>query len=162
MPSEPPFSSKPSLTIKRRIDAPPEKIFRAWTEPKKITRWFGPEQVEVLHAEADARVGGLYRIVARSPDGEQHEVSGTYREVVPNEKLVFTWAWRSTPERESLVTVLLGADGGGTLLTLVHEQFFDEAARQRHEHGWNGSMDKLERLVLDLTQHALTKQGSQQ
>jgi uncharacterized protein YndB with AHSA1/START domain len=162
MPSEPPFSSKPSLTIKRRIEAPPEKIFRAWAEPEKITRWFGPEQVEVLHAEADARVGGFYRIVARSPDGEQHEVSGTYREVVPNEKLVFTWTWRSTPERESLVTVLLGADGGGTLLTLVHEQFFDEAARNKHEHGWNGSMDKLERLVLELPQHALTKQGSQQ
>jgi uncharacterized protein YndB with AHSA1/START domain len=150
MPSQPAFSSKPSLTIKRRIDAPPEKVFRAWTEPKKITRWFGPEQVEVLHAETDARVGGRYRIVARSPDGEQHDVSGTYREVVPNEKLVFTWAWRSTPERESRVTVLLGADGGGTLLTLIHEQFFDEAARDRHEHGWNGSMDKLERVALDL------------
>ena len=144
MPSQPPFRAKPSLTIKRRIDAPPEKIFRAWTEPEKITRWFGPEQVEVLHAETDARV------VARSPDGEQHEVSGTYREVVPNEKLVFTWAWRSTPERASRVTVLLGADGSGTLLTLIHEQFFDEAARDRHEHGWNGSMDKLERVVLDL------------
>jgi uncharacterized protein YndB with AHSA1/START domain len=149
MPSQPPVRAKPSLTIKRRIDAPPDKIFRAWTEPEKITRWFGPEQVEVLHAETDARVGGLYRIVARSPDGE-HEVSGTYREVVPNEKLVFTWAWRATPERESLVTVLLGADGGGTLLTLVHEQFFDEAERARHEHGWYGSMDKLERAVLDL------------
>ena len=76
MPSQPPFSSKASLTIKRRIDAPPEKIFRAWTDPEKITRWFGPEQVAVLHAETDARAGGLYRIVARSPDGEQHEVSG--------------------------------------------------------------------------------------
>jgi uncharacterized protein YndB with AHSA1/START domain len=110
MPSQPPFNSKPSLTLKRRIEAPPEKIFRAWTEPEKITRWFGPGKVEVLHAEADARVGGRYRIVARSPNGEQHEVSGTYREVVPNEKLVFTWAWRSTPERESRVTVLLGAE----------------------------------------------------
>jgi uncharacterized protein YndB with AHSA1/START domain len=77
MPSQPPIISKPSLTIKRRIDATPEKLFRAWTEPEKITRWFGPEQVVVVHAETDARVGGLYRIVARSPDGEQHEVSGS-------------------------------------------------------------------------------------
>jgi uncharacterized protein YndB with AHSA1/START domain len=150
MPSQPPVSSKPSLTIKRRIDATPEKLFSAWTEPEKITRWFGPEQVVVVQAETDACVGGLYRIVARSPDGEQHEVSGTYREVVLNEKLVFTWAWRSTPERESLVTVLLGVDGGGTLLTLIHEQFFDDAARDRHEHGWIGSLDKLERAALDL------------
>ena len=146
MPSQPAFSSKPSLTIKRRIAAPPEKIFRAWTEPEKITRWFGPEQVEVLHAETDARVGGRYRIVARSPDGEQHDVSGTYREVVPNEKLVFTWAWRTTPERESLVTVMLKSDGGGTLLTLMHEQFFDEPARERHLSGWTETLDKLAAL----------------
>ena len=61
----------------------------------------------MLRAEADARVGGRYRIVMRTSDGEEHDVSGVYREVVPNEKLVFTWAWRSTPERESLVTVML-------------------------------------------------------
>jgi uncharacterized protein YndB with AHSA1/START domain len=73
-------------------------------------------------------------------------VSGAYREVVPNEKLVFTWAWRSTPERESLVTILIAPDGGGSLLTLIHEQFFDEAARDRHELGWTGSLDKLERF----------------
>ena len=62
-----------------------------------------------LRAEADVRVGGRYRIVVRTPDGEEHDVSGVYREVVPNEKLVFTWAWRSTPERESLVTIALKA-----------------------------------------------------
>jgi uncharacterized protein YndB with AHSA1/START domain len=78
-------------------------------------------------------------------DGEEHHVSGVYREVVPNEKLVFTWAWRSTPERESLVTVLVKPDGDGTLFTLMHEQFFDEAARDRHEYGWTGSLNKLEK-----------------
>ncbi|MGA7386073.1 MAG: SRPBCC domain-containing protein [Methylocella sp.] len=52
--------------MKRRIDAAPEKVFKAWTEPEKITRWFGPGQVAVLHAETDARAGGRYRIVARS------------------------------------------------------------------------------------------------
>ena len=86
----------------------------------------------MLHAETDVRVGGRYRIIMRTSDGEEHDVSGVYREVVPNEKLVFTWAWRSTPERESLVTVALKSDGDGTLLTLTHEQFFDEPARDRH------------------------------
>ena len=71
-------------------------------------------------------------------------INGVYREVVRNKKLVFTWAWRSTPERE-LVTVLIEPDGDGSLLTLTHEQFFDEAARDRHSHGWTGSLDKLER-----------------
>ena len=83
----------------------------------------------------------------RTADGEEHDVGGEYREVVANEKLVFTWAWRSTPERESLVTVLLKGDGDGTLLTLLHEQFFDEAARDRHRFGWTGSLDKLEKYL---------------
>ena len=61
----------------------------------------------------------------RAPDGEEHDVSGVYREVVANEKLVFTWAWKSSAGRrdESLVTVLFKPDGDGTLLTLTHEQF---------------------------------------
>lgn len=79
----------------------------------------------------------------RTSDGDEHDVSGVYREVVPNEKLVFSWAWRSTPERESLVTVALKNDGNGTLLTLTHEQFFDEAARDAHREGWSGAIDKL-------------------
>jgi uncharacterized protein YndB with AHSA1/START domain len=82
----------------------------------------------------------------RSPTGEMHDVSGIYREVIPNEKLVFTWAWKSTPERESLVTVLIKPDGDGSLLTLTHEQFFDEDARDRHQGGWNSALDKMQQM----------------
>jgi uncharacterized protein YndB with AHSA1/START domain len=137
---------KPSLTIKRRFNAPPEKVYGAWTDPEKITRWFGPAQAECLHAEAAPRVGGRFHLIFRTPDGEEHDVSGVYREVVPNEKLVFTWAWRTMPERESLLSIALKRDGEGTLLTLLHEQFFDEAARDRHHFGWTGALDKLEAL----------------
>ena len=80
-------------------------------------------------------------------DGENHNVGGVVREVVPNEKLVYTWAWKSTPERESLVTVLFKPDGDGTLLTLTHEQFSDADARDRHQNGWNGALDKLEKFL---------------
>jgi uncharacterized protein YndB with AHSA1/START domain len=83
----------------------------------------------------------------RGADGQQHDVSGVYRELVPSEKLVFTWAWKSTPERESLVTIELKPDGDGTILTLTHEQFFDEDARDRHQHGWIGSLEKLARYL---------------
>ena len=117
---------KPSLTIKRRFNAPPAKVFAAWTDPEKVKRWMGPGEVKVLSAESDPRTGGRYRWLMQAPDGEQHDVSGVYREVIPNEKLVFTWAWKSTPERESLVTVTFKPDGDGTLMTLTHEQFFDE------------------------------------
>ncbi len=66
---------------------------------------------------------------------------------MPNERLAFSWAWHSTPERESLVTVSLKPDGDGTLLTLQHEQLFDQAARDGHERGWKGALDKLENYL---------------
>jgi uncharacterized protein YndB with AHSA1/START domain len=138
---------KPSLTIKRRFDAPPAKVFSAWIDPEKVKRWMGPGEVKVLRAESDPRTGGRYRWLMQSPDGEQHDVSGVYREVIPDRKLVFTWAWKSTPERESLVTVEIKPDGAGSLMTLTHELFFDDAARDRHQHGWSGAMDKLEKYL---------------
>jgi uncharacterized protein YndB with AHSA1/START domain len=143
----PSVAVKPSLTLKRRFNAAPETVYAAWTDPKRLVRWFGPDQGPVTKAETDVRVGGRFHVVFHSEDGEEHDVSGTYREVVPNEKLQFTWAWRTMPERESLVTVLIKADGEGSILTLIHEQFFDEAARDRHAYGWNGSLDKLEKAL---------------
>ncbi len=139
--------TKPSLTIKRRLKAPPEKVFAAWTDPEKIVKWFGPGNVRCTHAEFEPRVGGRYMIAALTPDGEKHQVGGVLREFVRNERLVYTWAWHTTPERESLVTIELKPDGGGTLLTLTHEQFFDADARDRHQHGWNGALDKLEQVI---------------
>ena len=138
-------TQQPSLTIRRHIKASPEKIFAAWTQAEQLMRWFGPVGVTLDSAKADARPGGRYDIRFFSPDGEENNVGGVYREVVKNEKLVFTWAWKSTPERESLVTVLIKPDGDGTLLTLTHEQFFDEAARDRHQFGWTSALDKLDR-----------------
>ena len=138
---------KPSLTLKRRLKASPAKVFAAWIDPEKVKRWMGPGEVKTLHAECDPRVGGRFRWLMRAPSGEEHDVSGVYREVIPNEKLVFTWAWKTTLERESLVTVLLKPDGDGTLLTLTHEQFFDEDARDRHQHGWNGALEKMDKYL---------------
>jgi uncharacterized protein YndB with AHSA1/START domain len=137
---------KPSLTLKRRLRAPPDRVFAAWTDPEKVKGWMGPGEIKVIRAENDLRVGGRYRWLMKAPGGQDHDVSGVYREVIPNEKLVFTWAWKTTPERESLVTVLLKPDGGGTLLTLTHEQFFDEEARDSHQGGWNGALDKMEKM----------------
>ncbi len=140
-------ATKPSLTIKRRFNASPAKVFAAWTDPEKVKRWMGPGAVVVLSAENDARTGGRYRWLMKAPDGEQHDVRGVYREVIPNEKLVFTWAWLTTPERDSLVTLTFKPEDGGTLMTLMHEQFFDEEARDRHQGGWNGSLEKLEKYL---------------
>jgi uncharacterized protein YndB with AHSA1/START domain len=140
---------KPSVTLKRRLHAPAEKVYAAWTQPAQLAHWFGPSQTIAgsVHAEMDVRVGGRFRVSFKTENGEHHEVGGVYREVVPNEKLVFSWAWHTTPERESLVTVLIRSEGDGAILTLTHEQFFDAAARDGHKRGWTGTLDKLERYL---------------
>ena len=140
-------ATKPSLTLKRRYNAPPAKVYGAWTEPDKLTKWFGPAGAETLEAETDARVGGRFHVLMRTADGELHGVSGIYREVVPAERLVFTWAWHSTPERESLVTITLKPDSAGTLMIFHHAQFFDETARDNHQRGWSSFLDKLDAFV---------------
>ena len=138
--------TKPSLTLKRRLKAAPSQVFAAWTDPKKVVHWFGPKETVAgsVRAKMDVRSGGSYQMNFQTDDGENHQVGGVYREVVPDSRLVFTWAWHSTPERESLVTVTVAADGDGTLLTLHHEQFFDQQARDGHSRGWTGTLDKLE------------------
>jgi uncharacterized protein YndB with AHSA1/START domain len=144
------LAEKPFLVLERRYPAAPEKVWRAWTDPQAIRKWFGPGAAEpVSFAELDVRVGGRFRIVFGGPAGTEHEVQGEYREVVPNRKLVFTWIWpRSTPERESLVTIVLRKAGAGTELVFRHEQLFDETVRDGHERGWSESFVKLEQFLL--------------
>jgi len=142
------MATKPSLVLKRRIKAAPEKVYEAWTRPEQMTRWWGvTENPKPPVAETDLRVGGRFRVQFWDPKNEHHSVSGTYREVVPNRKLSFSWAWQSTPERESLVTIDLNPVNDGTMLTLTHEQFYDEKARDDHGRGWNLSLDRLEAFL---------------
>ena len=140
------MASKPSLTLKRRLKAPPEKVYEAWTQPAQMMRWWGGANETARTAETDLRVDGRFHVGFKGDNGEKHDVSGTYKEVVPNRKLVFSWAWRSTPERESQVTIDIKPDADGSILTLTHEQFFDEKARDDHERGWSFSLDQLEKL----------------
>lgn len=137
--------AKPSITLKRHIKAPPEKVYQAWTQAAQLVRWFGPHEtiLDSVKATLDARVGGKYRASFTTADGEYHEVGGVYREVIPNRRLQFTWAWHTMPERESLVTITMEPDGTGTMLTLLHEQLFDQAAADGHKYGWTGTLEKL-------------------
>lgn len=145
---EDPQAQKPSLTIRRRIKAPPAMVFAAWTDPQKLAQWWGPHDCQTLDATIDARVGGTFRIRFKEPgpDGEIHDVSGTYNAVEQNHKLSFSWQWITMPERKSHVTLTLTGDdnGAATILVLHHEQFADEAARDGHQGGWSSALDKLE------------------
>jgi uncharacterized protein YndB with AHSA1/START domain len=141
------LEQRPSLSLTRIYGVPPENVWHAWTAPEALKRWFGPDEGKVSLAETDVPVGGRYRVIFHTLDGEQHDVGGVYREVQPNRKLVFTWAWKSTPERESLVTLTFRPTGRGTEFNLLHEQFFDAAARDQHESGWTGGLGKLEQFL---------------
>jgi uncharacterized protein YndB with AHSA1/START domain len=143
------LKEKPALALSRSYPVSPEKVWRAWTDPQALKKWWGPGPNEpVSLAELDVRVGGRFRIVFGGPDGKAHECAGIYREVVPNRKLVFTWTWpNSTPERESLVTVVFRAVGEGTELDFRHEQLFDEKVRDDHKRGWTAALDNLERFL---------------
>ena len=139
--------AKPSLTLVRRIKAPPAKVFDALTRPEMMVQWWGPDPTPPIKAEADLRVGGRYRVVFSTKDGERHETHGVYREIAPARRLVFTFQWVTFPDREMLVTLDLAPTADGTEITLLHEQFFDEAVRDDHHQGWNGTFDRLQVLL---------------
>jgi uncharacterized protein YndB with AHSA1/START domain len=139
---------KPSLTMTRRLKAPPASVFDAFTNPDKLAVWFGMGQPTEKVIEIEPRVGGRYHFgFPGMQTGERNDVMGVFKEVSPVDKLVFSWHWKSTPERESQVTVDLAPDGDGTLLTLTHEHFYDEAARDNHQMGWTHGIDQLQAMV---------------
>jgi len=136
------------LEIRRVLRAPVAAVYAAWTDPAQVSRWMAPsDDFGPTEATMDVRVGGRYRIVMHGADGETHRVGGVFEEVVPNRRLVYSWAWESTPERVSRVTVELRAAGDGTELTLTHDRFFDAEARDRHSHGWQGCLERFTRYV---------------
>jgi uncharacterized protein YndB with AHSA1/START domain len=143
------LNHRPSLALKRSYPVAPEKVWHAWTDAEALKRWWGPGGTQpVSLAQLDLRFGGRFRIVFGGPEGKDHEVQGVYKEVVPNRKLVFTWTWpNSTPDRVSQVTIFFKPVAGGTDLEFLHEQFFDEAARDGHQRGWGESLVKLERFL---------------
>jgi uncharacterized protein YndB with AHSA1/START domain len=143
-----PTGEKPSLTITRHYAVAPEKVWRAWTDPKALMQWFGPGETEsVTRAELDVRAGGRYHIAFRTQDGEEHDVSGVYRDVEPHRRLSFTWAWKSTPDRVSFVALEFVPAAGGCELRFRHDRFFDQQARDNHERGWTGTFVKLDRFL---------------
>ena len=141
-----------SLTLVRRIAARPSIVFDALTTPEGIACWWGPDGGPVLLAETDPRVGGRFRVRFRMLDGSEHESSGCYLEVARPERLAMSWRWAGGEDaRESRVEIDLRPIAEGTELTFTHSRLRDEETRRRHEQGWNGSLDKLERHFLALS-----------
>ena len=142
-----------SLSITRRLDASPEKVFKAWTDPGLLTQWFGPHGVTTTSAEIDLRVGGKYHFTMEEPDGTRHEPKGEYRVIEPSKKLVFTWVLDGDScsggdgrYTETQVTIELEDVEGSCRLTLTHDFLPSEASKDAHNAGWTGSLDRLEEM----------------
>lgn len=133
------------LRLTRTIAAEPTAVFAAWTEPDRMQRWLCPEGVTIEAVEADPVVGGAYRVRMRSERGV-HTAHGTYREVDPPRRLVFTWDWEEAESSvgETVVTVELREVERGTELVLTHEGFPAAEARDGHEEGWASCLNRLE------------------
>jgi uncharacterized protein YndB with AHSA1/START domain len=135
----------PTLEIRRTIRAPRQRVFAAWTKPEELKAWHAPGPLAVSLAEIDLRPGGSYRIHMRAPDGNEHRVSGVYREVDPPKKIVYTWGWDGDhPVKNSVVTIEFHERGNATEVVLRHAGIADATERTKHESGWVAIMDKFE------------------
>lgn len=137
--------------MERTFPVSPERVFRAWTEPEAIRRWFGPEGFKMIAAEVDLRVGGQYRWTIQDGDGNVRYVSGTYREIRRPTRLVFTWIWAyeiSNPDEEiMLVSVDFIGQGDETRVVLTQERLPDQSILESHRAGWGDSLKRLDRLL---------------
>lgn len=141
------------LRIERTFSARAQAVFEAWTRANVLRHWWAPgPDWETPVAEADVRVGGSLRIVMRSPDGEEFGGGGTYIEVTPPERLVFTWTWdgHEGHEGSQLIEVEFNERGDGTTTVVVTNRGLrDEESRESHREGWQGSLANLERVLAD-------------
>jgi len=142
-------SPTPALCLTRTFAAPREKVFRAWTDPEELKKWWGPVGYATPIAKVGLRVGGKYRLGMRKlPDGKIFHLSGTYREVRASEKLVYTWFWENEPELgETLVTVEFRARSSSTEVVVTHELFPNQKMRDDHYKGLNSCLNRLSRAV---------------
>lgn len=138
-----------SLQIRREINAPRERVFRAWTDPEELKMWHAPkEDFTIPIVELDVRVGGKYRIGMKPKDKEKpHIVGGVYKEINPPAKLVYTWIWEEEEMSvgETLVTIEFIDKGKSTEIIFTHELFPNSTRRDNHNQGWNGILDRLQK-----------------
>ncbi len=143
------LDQKMTIQVTRIIRAKRERVYAAWTSPATITTWFGPANRVTTAVRVDLRIGGEYFFEMTNEDltPKVASVSGVYTEIVPNERLRFTWipTW-SAPE-ETLVTVSLKDVPDGTEVTILHERFLSAESRNGHQQGWTAAMDKFARVL---------------
>jgi uncharacterized protein YndB with AHSA1/START domain len=146
------------LTITRVFDAPRALVWKAWTDPQQLMRWWGPKDYTSPFCKIDLRVGGKYLFCMRSPEGQDYWSTGVFREIVPMERIVLTDSFADEQgnvvpasyygmgedfPQELQVTVILEGEGDKTKMTLRHAGMPEGDMKEQTEAGWNESFDKL-------------------
>ena len=152
------MSATRELMLTRLINAPREKVYRAWTDPELLKQWFAPLPYTTPVADLDVRPGGANFIVMRGPDGKDMPNRGVYLEVVPNERLVFTDAYVKAwePSEKPFMTVILTfEDQDGKTRYTARVQHWTVTDREAHEkmgfhQGWGICTEQLAALVAKL------------
>lgn len=151
-------ASDRELVLTRLINAPRDKVFKAWTKPELLVQWFAPAPWTTSSAQLDVRPGGASVITMRSPEGKDFPNAGVYLEVVENERLVFTdaytKAWQPSEKPFMTVVITLADEGGKTRYTarVLHWTVADREAHEKmgFHTGWGQCADQLEKLVANL------------
>jgi uncharacterized protein YndB with AHSA1/START domain len=142
------------ILIMREFDAPKELVYKAWTTPELVRRWWSAKRGEVTVAEIDLRVGGTWRYVMIADGGFEVAFHGEYREIVPNERLVSTEVYEGMPDAEALDTLTLSESEGRTTMTILVQHATKEH-RDAHiesgmEDGMQDALDLLEQVAVSL------------
>ncbi len=149
--TQPTVSPTFTVNLHKVLRASPERVYRAWTQPEELRRWFAAgEGYTTPIAEVDLRVGGRFRVGMQAPDSSQLSVaSGVYEEIVPGARLVFTWQWEheGPAAPTTRLTLEFRPHAEGTELILIHERLVDPTMRDQHTRGWHACLASLERLV---------------
>src|SRR6266403_1138213 len=132
-----------TLVIKRTFDAPRDLLWKVWSDPVQAKNWWGPEGFTAPVVELDLRPGGKWLAMMRAPDGKELWQHGVYREIVPPEKINFTFIWDEHPEHEMLITITFAARGNKTDMVFRQGVFTSVEDRNGHEGGWNQSFDRF-------------------
>jgi uncharacterized protein YndB with AHSA1/START domain len=151
----PQIDPKLDLVLERVVDVSPELVWKAWTQPEHLVKWFTPAPWTTVACEIDLRPGGIFATTMRSPEGQEFPNAGCYLEIIENRKLVFTGAlgpgFRPIPRKEGdlpfTAIILLEPHSEGTKYTAIG-MHGDEATRQQHadmgfEMGWGAALDQL-------------------
>jgi uncharacterized protein YndB with AHSA1/START domain len=152
---------KEDLVITRVFDAPLKRVWQAWSEPEYLKKWWGPKEYSCPDCEIEFRVGGKYLYSMQGTDGKKIWITGNYKEIIPNQKIVFTDSFSDekgniVPSEdygmqgiplEMIVTVNLEEENGKTKMTIIHEGFPAGEHHKGANIGWNSSFDKMAELL---------------